>query len=1034
MVAVLSRGGRGFALFSRRGSNSEVHPKENVKVKYRRVWSVTAKGNGKPVCLAGLATVASSHMASPDQVFQAIRFAFETLGERNAQHEFEHLCRHFARARICFNILPATGPVSGGGDQGRDFETFRTFIYGLGNEHFCAAAEAKKIAFACSLERRVIAKAKSDVAKIVSNGVRPDLIYFFSSRPVSVSDRHKLKEWAQTRHAVELEILDCVALAEQLADPDVFWIAARYLQVSAEVYPVPNDAGPEYDRLASKWLVAKQIAERFADFIEIKRAARIALGSARQDLPRWLALLAVYEARCDGDSELHQVRYELLALTMRQRRSLRGEEARIRSFFSDPQLLALPDTSARAETIHCYAATAQLLGEADLTSEELEKWHEAILRAIEAGIARPASENQLCLWLELQGNIDLHAQLRVGRLDLSSCIAPWMRLTEILPDAPMFPVQEFHDLIVRFAEEMEAPPIFDDLLNRVRPFLTERAGAGALAESHFCRAQRFLDTNQIPRALRELHSARLNWFGHETIGEAAHCCLLLSRCYHRLGLHFAAIYYALVASFIFANAAQVSLQDHVHEGLHDAAEAAYIQGHWCLFFELVGPALSVQFHTSTAGLNVDESPHLQWLLENLPPALQAARKLAPSAFEAAMQEFRARGMESVLLEGIETFQAAAAKWNDADFDKALRNSFTGPPFSDAGHHCEVMWSAFGVHWHLRWQNDYTTLRVASEVAAFLQIAISELAGCDLDIIPGRLLVDIELIDGGSVIAEPVPDNSVCQWHFRVPRAPLPGTEGVEEFRSQMLACFVKIVRSLSVMPDEQFIDVFLREIEPHLFTHDFFARRLPELLDFFAGRERFGAVGRGDCVAPFDPTTWKPPEVKPLVWVKTPHPRFDETTALQQVRRRYEVSLARLQYTLPRVVADSTFRKVVAVLRSEGWKDWHLLMAMLNAVANYRVNRRFDARDNEKQYAEMLKNEMFSPEKPDNPQVPATFLTREILRLHLLMALNSGLTSEGLQFRHRTPNIDGLFTYARHRWCYFDLDVEHPDVFGTTVL
>ena len=388
-------------------------------------------------------------------------------------------------------------------------------------------------------------------------------------------------------------------------------------------------------------------------------------------------------------------------------------------------------------------------------------------------------------------------------------------------------------------------------------------------------------------------------------------------------------------------------------------------------------------------------------------------------------------MESFLLEGMEAFQSAAVNWSDGDFDTALRNSFTGTPFSDAGQHCEVMWSAFGVRWRIRWLNDYDTLRVSLEVTAFLQIAIAELAGADLDTIPGTLLVEIELTDDTVVVAEPVPDNNVCRWRLSVPREPLHGTDGVEAFRSQMFACFVKIVRSLSVMPDEQFIEVFRREVAPHLFANDFFARRLPELLDFFAGRERFGAVGRRECATPIDAMSWEPPEVKALAWVKTPHPKFDEATALQQVSRRYLVSLAGLRYTLPHVMADPAFHKTVATLRADGWKDWHLLMAMLNAVANYRVKLRLDAHVNEERYAEAMKDEMFSPEKPDCLPVPASHLTRELLRVHLLMALNSGLSSEGLRFHHPTPILDDLFTYARHRWRYFDLDVDHPDVFAT---
>jgi hypothetical protein len=67
-------------------------------------------------------------MANPDQIKTHIRFQLEQLSTKNAHHDFEHLCRNLTRARICSNIIPATGPVSAGGDQGRDFETFRTYL------------------------------------------------------------------------------------------------------------------------------------------------------------------------------------------------------------------------------------------------------------------------------------------------------------------------------------------------------------------------------------------------------------------------------------------------------------------------------------------------------------------------------------------------------------------------------------------------------------------------------------------------------------------------------------------------------------------------------------------------------------------------------------------------------------------------------------------------------------------------------------------------------------------------------------------
>src|SRR5438552_6736501 len=122
-------------------------------------------------------------MANIDQVISQIRFGLEQLSSRNAHHEFEHLCRHLARARVCSNILPATGPVAAGGDQGRDFETFRTHLSStpIANSTFIGLASSKPLAFACSLQKdRISRKIKSDVTTIVASGSTVEAIHFFA--------------------------------------------------------------------------------------------------------------------------------------------------------------------------------------------------------------------------------------------------------------------------------------------------------------------------------------------------------------------------------------------------------------------------------------------------------------------------------------------------------------------------------------------------------------------------------------------------------------------------------------------------------------------------------------------------------------------------------------------------------------------------------------------------------------------------------------------------------------------------------------
>jgi hypothetical protein len=54
-------------------------------------------------------------------------------------------------------------------------------------------------------------------------------VHYFCVADVPVARRHQLQAWARENHSLELEIHDGQALAENLAQKDVFWIAERYL-------------------------------------------------------------------------------------------------------------------------------------------------------------------------------------------------------------------------------------------------------------------------------------------------------------------------------------------------------------------------------------------------------------------------------------------------------------------------------------------------------------------------------------------------------------------------------------------------------------------------------------------------------------------------------------------------------------------------------------------------------------------------------------------------------------------------------------
>jgi len=209
-------------------------------------------------------------MATRDQIASWIRFQLEDLSARNGHHDFEHLCRDLAIHRISKNILPATGPVSAGGDQGRDFESFRAY------------ASEKSLAFACTLTKSAYLKGKikEDIEAIVGEGAPVEDIHYFCSANLAVAQRHNLQDWAEKVHNVHLEIYDRQAIADQLlVDRGAFSIAIRYLSIPGEMYPTDPELVPLVTDRKARIFISHSATEKAA--LAIREALLQALHGAQ---------------------------------------------------------------------------------------------------------------------------------------------------------------------------------------------------------------------------------------------------------------------------------------------------------------------------------------------------------------------------------------------------------------------------------------------------------------------------------------------------------------------------------------------------------------------------------------------------------------------------------------------------------------------------------------------------------------------------------------------------------------------------------
>jgi hypothetical protein len=217
-----------------------------------------------------------------------IRFALHQLAAQNGSFVFETLARRLARMTVTRNILPATGPVQSGGDQGRDAETYRTDLPGQVQRigRAIGIQPENGVAFACTLQRNaVLFKFERDVAKIMDSGGPVDFVVAYCEANIPVGPRHAFQKVIQERHGVHIEIFDGEAIADLLTDRTLYAIAQEYLHLPLASYSsegIGQLAEPEVARARYLELLIEYCSDLPSwfpdelDFVQIQQEVSVA--------------------------------------------------------------------------------------------------------------------------------------------------------------------------------------------------------------------------------------------------------------------------------------------------------------------------------------------------------------------------------------------------------------------------------------------------------------------------------------------------------------------------------------------------------------------------------------------------------------------------------------------------------------------------------------------------------------------------------------------------------------------------------------
>jgi hypothetical protein len=971
-------------------------------------------------------------MADRLQVKEYVVFRLQQLSAENAHHRFEDMCREIAIARICSNILPATGPVSAGGDQGRDFETFVSYIQSspIANSTFVGLVSSKVLAFICTIQsKNIITKIKSDIKTLTASGEPVEGVYCFSILNIPVSKRHKIEAWAKETYGIKLTIVDLQAIAEMLSNPDIFWVAQRYLDIPSDIYPRPVNEKSWYADRLEEWKKRIPVLT-YSDLYEITSAAREAAFSKdlKQDLPIWMKLL---ESFINTPNDLkNKAIYEISVVSFRGLGTLIGFEEQIRYYFNNPttDLGYLEDSSAFLN----YVTTALWESRVNLSPDEIIEWRSKIIAIVEKMLSAQNHPNTKCALLELRGFLSLFFDPKKRSLpDPNETISFWMQVLDIAPDAPLFPLERFADRLVHFIKLVGEHPKFDILADRSDELVSKRHGNIKAGEKCKDRAIEFYKAGHKLKAINQLHHAKVKWFTDESLHGSILCMLLLSEWYRELGLIFAAKYYGLAAAYMSLRSNKSEVKRLISRGLLAAANSDYLGGSWHNFVKLADIWIkSFSYYSDPSN---DKAKELDHMIYYLSTAAAITEKL-----DSELALLFINRIEDLKIDDWKTdyFPLAQSAWKKRDFIKTwqlLEAQLFDRPFNDIGAIRTYRWNELGTTWIVQSKNDFQTNAVVEYMIAVLQILLTDLANVDLCLLKTQANITIKVESVEEPALETVPSNDKRYWTILLPRSIDKTTESIQHFQSSILTIGTMILWELSLLPKEKFFEKIDACFKNGISMKVFVARPYDELYHEFAVNETSDRQIENQKVPKSD-LPFNIPEVSQLAWVGGDGPTYSSNEAKELLKRRYEKIESLVTITLKEALKNQEFVGTIKRLKEKGWLDWQLLTAIWLICVDYRVRLNDYATSNNQIYDTLFSALMYDPETIQSSPVPAVEFSESRLLFQMHANMIHSIHIYGLEIHQKTPDFNAIFDFLKNRYRFVSDDITHKEFFNPSNL
>lgn len=1000
-----------------------------------------------------------------------IRFKLSEMSSRNEHHEFEEIATRIARKRISSNILIATGPVSSGGDQQRDAETYTTRIpdelpHSAG---FSASASTKPVVVACTVQRNGLKqKVLDDLAGICAADADPvDHVAFFSVHPISEGITHDVKKTAREAYSVTLDIFCGADIATFLAEPDLVWVARHYLDLPSSMVPPPlGDPAPDWyaDLLEDLRRNRGPAALTPATQGEITHGLRYATwdSDANADLPEWLDFMGAFLADTDGgeDTELvFRACYEMAVARFRGMGVATGVEDLVRraieyacgsdqaNVVDDAVTLAsywglMWSTGVgRAESTEIAAALnrlrvhmTEMLGATDPTTHPVRaatltgalaySYLVPDWRRSEQERGRPPQVDVAPLvGVKLdEFEVDVTVLAKGDLVDIDSAMECLDQLIDLLPRARAYSVRQLATVFTLFAPLAVDHTSYTKVRDGLDEATASAEGDAALADRCRNRGMALVRAGRPLQALLELHKAKANWFNGETMYGALLTMRFIAKVYEDLGLLYAAKMYACAAAAVAAAHGDTDDKEHLPKALLEAAQYAQHSGNWADAAGLTEVALLARAQYLPDPFDFEKHPDLDDLRTTEALEVYAVRKYWPE-LEPVIADAHTRtewfDMIDKIIEGASN--DAEHEMTEDEFQEQAAEQLAGPVFGDLGPTRIIDFSALGVRWIFTFDNHRTAVLTAEGICAAFQVFLADIAPREPVLIRSTVHINVDVASDAHDADDLSVDRSMPEPMVNIVLS-ADITDDEAQAATVTSICFqlLDVVHARPFSDLQNLMEPMFIDGLPHKLS---IGRPYADAADLLPPEhyERCATTSRPTSSASYQPT-----EPEPLAASTAPGAGYDRAEALQAIRERYEVAYTTLRYTYPRLVAYQNTRATIVRLREAGWLDWQILVTLVNVAWNWRMKEagiQIGTGDQSKAMSLARR-----PETPDSPQMPLEIFADANVDLHVQIQAASVARRWELQGRTEGNNEGAMRDLLTRRYQYAVDDVPHRDI------